>query len=182
MGMVFPALATVFAPAAAGTAVATAGVGAAAAGVGAGAASIGAVAAGASTGAIGAATAGGFLGSGWLGTVGGGLIAGLGQGMIAKNEQKEDERRELESEQRREDRYKGAGQAMRFWEQDNFGDDENPNAVDPGFQRADPTSNKNLAVGQIEGRTRLGEKYRSRKSNRQERFRYDRNAGQIVAG
>lgn len=180
--MIFPALATVFAPAAAGTAAATVGAGAAAAGVGAGAGAIGAAAAGASTGVIGTATAGGLLGSGWLGTVGGGLIAGLGQGLMAKKEQKEDERRELEGEQRREDRYKGAGQAMRFWEQDNLGDDENPNAVNPGFQRADPNSNKNLAVGQIEGPSRLGEKYRSRQPKRQERFRYDRNAGQIVAG
>ncbi|UWQ30268.1 hypothetical protein [Leisingera sp. M523] len=182
MGAVIPALATLFAPAAATTAaVGTGAVAAgAAAGVGAGASTIGAIAAGASTGAMGTAAAGGLLGSGWLGTIGGGLVAGLGQGMMAKQEAKDEERRELESEQRREDSYKGVGQSMRFWEQDSLGDDENPNAVDPGFQRADANSNENLRVGQRENPARMGEKFRNRKASRPERFRYDRAAGQIV--
>ena len=176
MGAVIPALATVFAPAAGGAAAAGAGAGVAGA---AGAAAGGAAAAGA--GVAAGAGLGSALGTGWLGTIAGGVISGVGSGLIAKKEAKAAERRDKEEYQRRQDSYQGAGEAMRFWEQESLGDDDNPNASDPGFQRADANSNENLRVGQTEQAPRMGEKFRTRKAaNRPERFRYDRSAGQIV--
>lgn len=98
----------------------------------------------------------------------------------ARQERAEDEQNRRDEEQRRRDSYVGAGKALRFWEQESLGDDNNPNAVDPGFQRADATSNEDLRVGQREQPSRLGEKFRNRKASRPERFRYDSSAGQIV--
>ena len=118
-------------------------------------------------------------GTGIVGTIAGGLISGIGAGLIKKAEYKEEERSRIAEEKRREERYFGVGDAVRFWDAENGGSEENDTSR-AGFQRADPRSNESLPVGTAEKRPRMGEKFRNRQKTTPERFRYDRAAGQIV--
>lgn len=120
MSAILPGLATVFAPA-----------GAAA---GAGAAAAGAAGAGAAAAAGGVAAAG-MAGSG-MGLIGS-ILSGVGQGLFARAEMRAEERQQRRMEERREARYEGAGQAARFWSDD----EEDATITNEGaeYQRADPT-------------------------------------------
>lgn len=90
------------------------------AGLGAlGGAGAGAAAAGVAAGT--AATAGGIFAGGGL-QIFGSLLGGIGQGMMMKAEMRERERQQIAEEKRREARYRGLGEAARFWEYDDSSD------------------------------------------------------------
>ncbi|MDE4189680.1 hypothetical protein [Phaeobacter gallaeciensis] len=152
-----PALGTIFAPAA--------GAGAAAAGAGAAAA--------AGAGAAAAAGTSAFA------TIMGGVVSGIGTAMMKKNEYKQEEAMREAEDRRVRDSYEGAGDAVRFWDQGQNPESEQAASTN-NFERADAQSNEGLRVGQTEKRQRLGEQYRNRMETGAKRFRYDRNAGQIV--
>lgn len=80
---------------------------------GGGAAAAGAAGAAAATGAV-AATAGGIFAGGGL-QIFGSLLGGIGQGMMMKAEMRERERQQIAQEERAEARYRGLGEAARFW-------------------------------------------------------------------
>ncbi|GAB5434807.1 MAG: hypothetical protein EpisKO_41770 [Epibacterium sp.] len=124
--------------------------------------------------AAGAATAG--IGS----TIIGGVIAGLGQGLMERQRDKAEKQEDIEREERRAARYEGAGEAMRFWNQQQGEQDGDKASGTNQFERADPNSNENLSVGQREQRQRPGEQFRRRQQPGGQRFRYDRQSAQIV--
>lgn len=82
-------------------------------------------------------------------------------------------------EERRAARYAGAGEAVRFWE------DEADERADPlassqtQMQRVDPNSNQNQTLGTQEQTQVLGQQYRTPKPQAP-RYRYDPKAGGIV--
>lgn len=118
-------------PALAGKAAATAGVAAGAAGAAAG----GALAAGT------AATAGGLFAGGGL-QIFGSILGGIGQGMMMKAEMRERERQQIEKEKRAEARYRGLGEAARFWD-----GDENDTEVSSAAIEA-PVVGQGMRVGE----------------------------------
>lgn len=124
--------------------------------------------------AAGAATAG--IGS----TILGGVIAGLGQGLMERQREKAAQREDEAREDRKAERYEGAGDAVRFWNQDQATPSGEQASGTNQFERADANSNENLSLGQREQRQRPGEQYRRRQTPGGERFRYDRNSAQIV--
>lgn len=129
--------------------------------------------------AAGAGVAAAGAGASAFATIMGGVVSGIGSALMKKNEYKaENEMREAE-DRRVRDSYEGAGDAVRFWDQRQSPEGEQATSTNK-FERADAQSNEALRVGQTEQRLRLGEQYRTRMQAGAKRFRYDRNAGQIV--
>lgn len=112
-------------------------------------------------------------------TIMGGVVSGIGTAMMKKNEYKQEEAMREAEDRRVRDSYEGAGDAVRFWDQGQSPEAEQAASTN-NFERADAQSNEGLRVGQTEKRKRLGEQYRNRMETGAKRFRYDRNAGQIV--
>ena len=112
-------------------------------------------------------------------TILGGIVSGIGSGMMKKKEYEREEAMAEAEDRRVRDSYEGAGAAVRFWDQGQNPESEQAASTN-NFERADAQSNEGLRVGQTEKRQRLGEQYRNRMETGAKRFRYDRNAGQIV--
>lgn len=108
----------------------------------------------------------------------GGAISGIGMAKMKEAEMREEERQQIGEEDRLKETYEGAGDAMRFWDNQ----DQNKNNFSQGakYERADAMSNKNLAVGQREQRRQPGQQFRTPQKTQAPRYKYDRNSGQIV--
>lgn len=122
--------------------------------------------------AAGAATAG--IGA----TIAGGLVAGLGQGLMERQRSKDEMKLRQQESDEQAAKYSGAGDAMNMWGKQPPSGEQATGTNQ--FERADPNSNQNLSVGQQEQRALVGEQYRNRKSSGGQRFRYDKNSGQIL--
>ena len=108
----------------------------------------------------------------------GGAISGIGMAKMQESKMREEERQQIAEEDRVKETYEGAGDAMRFW--DNPEQNKNNLAQGQKYVRADAKSNQNLAVGKREAPRKAGQQYRTPQQTQTPRYRYDRNAGQIV--
>lgn len=92
-------------------------------------------------------------------TIIGSVAAGIGSAMMARQQFKEEEKMRRKENERREAKYKGLGQAGRFWEQQPITTSQTA-TIDPSVQ---PMKSATTPVGKPEPTNRVGEQYMAAK-------------------